>query len=74
MSNEQKLTDMVEFFRNKLAEEQLRHADALTTAQAFKRELEQKTEIINSLEQELEGYRVQSQDKTPGDSSVAASS
>lgn len=66
MSNEQKLTDMVDFFRSKLADEQLRHADALTTAQAFQRELEQKNKELEELRQELEGYRVQSQDKVDG--------
>lgn len=64
MNNEQKLTDMVDFFRSKLADEQLRHADALTTAQAFQRELEQKNKELEELRKELEGYRVPAQGET----------
>ena len=58
MSNDQKLTDMIDFFRSRLADEQLRHADALTSAQALQRALEERDARIQQLESELEGYRV----------------
>lgn len=58
MSNEQKLTDIIEFYRNKLAEEQLRLADAISTAQGLQRDIEKLNTTVNQLENELEGCRV----------------
>jgi len=62
MSKERKLTDMVDYFRGKLSEEQLRCADAVSTVQALQRELDDKNARITELEQELEGYRVSTKD------------
>jgi hypothetical protein len=51
---DQRLTIMIDYFRGKLADEQLRLADAIVTNEILKGRLEE-------LEKELEEYRVQSQ-------------
>lgn len=55
MSNTQKLTDMVEFYRGKLNEETLRLSDAVSTIMELKRQVE-------ALQSELEGSNVQEKD------------
>lgn len=55
---EQKLTKMIDYFRNRLADEQLRLADAITTNQFLNEQLQERDAKILQLESELEGYRV----------------
>jgi hypothetical protein len=49
MNNEQKLQDMVNFFRTRLFEEEMRHADTLATAQAFKRRVDELEQQVSQL-------------------------
>jgi hypothetical protein len=59
--SEQKLVDMVEFYRTRLSEEQLRLADNDSTIKKLNRIIEQRDLIIDELQKELEEYRVSSQ-------------
>lgn len=59
-----KLTDMIDFFRNKLAEEQLRHADAQTDVIALKRQLEENQVLIEDLQNQIEGYNAKEEKPT----------
>lgn len=56
--NEQILIDMVEWFRSKLAKEELEHANTASRLQVANREIEAKNEMIEEFTTELEKYRV----------------
>lgn len=55
MDKEQKLEDMVNVFRNRLAEEELRYADVYTSAQQMKRDMEVLQARIEELETQVAG-------------------
>jgi hypothetical protein len=64
--NEQRLIDIIDAFRGKLSEEQLRLADCIADCKKLNRDLEAKENKIIELEKELEGYRVPSETQTVG--------
>jgi hypothetical protein len=52
--DEQKLTDMIDYFRGLLADEQLRLADAITTNQSLKRKMEEQEARLGELQAQKE--------------------
>lgn len=58
MNKEQKLIDMVEYLRHKVAEEALHQADSFSTQLDLKRQIEQQDEKIKYLQERLEKISV----------------
>lgn len=57
MSNENKLVKMIDHYRSRLAEEQLRLIDAITTNEIQAEDLQSAEAKVQELEKELEGHR-----------------
>lgn len=60
--DEQRVIDIIDWFRSKLAEEQFAHADTSATVKRLSRQ-------IKELESELEGYRVSEKTKADNEDS-----
>lgn len=55
---DQRFIDIIDSFREWLSNEQLRHADTAAANKELKRQLEQKDNQIENLQQQLEKYLV----------------
>jgi hypothetical protein len=64
MPNEQILTDMLDVYRERLAEEQLRLAHAIADRKRLERNQAEQEKQIRVLEEELEKYRVPTKTET----------